>query len=420
MGSATRLKFALALVGAFAAIAVSGASAADFEKDAGSGADCTEPPGGGFVLRCPTSYVGQEYEVEMESEEGSGCTSPGGNPYVWYEVVNSSLPPGLTMSRAGVISGTPTVGGVYRFWVWNHDLTAAEGGPSWCVREDRSEVEFSISVDPGLEIENESLQGPTVGQAYSETLTAKQVTSLNPRTGSDVQASWSVESGALPPGLALSPQGSLTGTPTAEGGWAFVIRAQSGSTLDSKEYSLNVRQPLSVKSPFGPARPPTSEVGIRVGKTFSATGGAGPYKWSLVSGALPAGTTLNGDSGAITGAPQAAGAFAFSVAATDSEGRVTTSAAALTVAPRLTIRTLRLKPAQIATTYQAKLATVGGVQPVKWSVVSGKLPPGLKLSPKTGTISGTPHQAGTFRVMLEARDALGAKVRQRLTLQVAP
>ena len=244
--------------------------------------------------------------------------------------------------------------------------------------------------------------------------------SLNPPTGSEVQASWSVESGALPPGLALSPQGQLTGTPTAEGNWSFVIRAQSGSTLDSKEFALAVRQPLSVKSPFGPARPPTSEVGVRLAKTFTAAGGAGPYKWSLASGVLPAGTTLNGDSGAITGAPQAAGAFAFSVAATDSEGRVTTSAAALTVAPRLTIRTLRLKPAKVATTYQAKVASVGGVQPVKWSVVSGALPPGLKLSPKTGTISGTPHQSGTFRVMLEARDALAAKVRQRLTLQVAP
>ena len=79
-----------------------------------------------------------------------------------------------------------------------------------------------------------------------------------------------------------------------------------------------------------------------------------------------------------------------------------------------------MKPAKVASTYQVKLATVGGVQPVKWSVVSGTLPPGLKLSPKTGTISGTPRQSGSFRVTLEARDVLGAKARQRLTLQVAP
>ena len=199
------------------------------------------------------------------------------------------------MTRAGVISGTPTSAGFYRFWVWNHDLTAAQGGPGWCQHEDRSEVEFSIFVDPGLEIENESLEGATIGQPYSETFTAKQVTSLNPLTGSDVQASWSVESGALPPGLALSPQGQLTGTPTAEGSWGFVIRAQNGSRIDSKDYSLTVRQPLSVKSPFGPARPPSSEVGIRLAKTFTATGGSGTYTWALASGALPAGVVLDAD-----------------------------------------------------------------------------------------------------------------------------
>ena len=193
-------------------------------------------------------------------------------------------------------------------------MTKAQGGPDWCVNEDRSEVEFSIFVDPGLDIEKESLEGATIGQAYSETFTAQQVTNLNPLTGSDVQAQWSVlESGALPPGLALSPQGLLTGTPTAEGSWSFVISAQNGNTIDSKEYSLSVRQPLSVKSPFGPARPPSSEVGIRLAKTFTATGGSGPYTWALASGTLPTGVTLDPAKGTIAGTPQAAGVFAFGV-----------------------------------------------------------------------------------------------------------
>ena len=98
-------------------------------------------------------------------------------------------------------------------------------------------------IDPGLAIVNESVKPASVGQPYAETLTAKQVTSLNPPTGSDVQASWSVESGALPPGLALSPQGLLTGTPTTEGSWGFVIRAQNGSTIDSQDYALPSASP---------------------------------------------------------------------------------------------------------------------------------------------------------------------------------
>jgi hypothetical protein len=162
---ARRFKLALVLVGVFAAIAVTGASAADFETDTGP---CPETPGNGSLLRCPTAIVGEEYEVEIESEEGSGCTSAG-NPYVWYEIVNSTLPPGLSMTRAGVISGVPT-SGVHTLLDLQSRLDRAQGGPDWCQREDVSEKEFSIFVDPGLEIDNESVQGATIGQAYSETL----------------------------------------------------------------------------------------------------------------------------------------------------------------------------------------------------------------------------------------------------------
>ena len=405
-----RFKLALVVVGAFAAIAVTGASAADFDHDEGP---CHETPGEKLLGTCPTGHVGAEYEIEILSEEGSGC-----EPYDYFELVNGSLPAGLSMTSEGVISGVPTSAGYTRFWLWDRDLTFAQGGPSWCDREDKSEREFSIQIDPGLAIVNELVEPASIGQPYSQTLTAKQVTTLNPPTGSDVQASWSVESGALPPGLALSPQGLLTGSPTAEGSWSFVIRAQNGSTIASQDYSLTVRQPLSVKSPFGPARPPSSEVGIRVAKTYTATGGSGPYTWALASGALPTGVTLDTAKGTIAGTPQAAGAFVFGVSATDSEGRVTTSAAALTVAPRLAIKTLRLKSAKVASTYQARVATVGGVQPVKWSVVNGTLPPGLKLSPTTGTISGTPRRSGSFRVTLGARDALGAKSQKALVFLV--
>ena len=65
-----------------------------------------------------------------------------------------------------------------------------------------------------------------------------------------------------------------------------------------------------------------------------------------------------------------------------------------------------------------KLATTGGVQPVAWRMVSGKLPLGISLSHKAGTIAGTPRRAGSFPVTLEARDALGAKSQKTLVLIV--
>ena len=285
-----RLKLALIVVGLVAAIAVTGASAADFNHDDGP---CFETPGEALLGRCPTGYVGVEYEIQIVSEDGSGC-----EPYDYFELHNSALPPGLSMTRKGVISGVPTSAGFTRFWLWDRDQTFAQGGPDWCQREDKSEREFSIQIDPGLAIVNESVKPATVGQPYTETLTAKQVTSLNPPTGTDVQASWSVESGALPPGLALSPQGLLTGTP--DGRRQLGLRHQSAERQHDRlrrSMRSTVRQPLSVKSPFGPARPPSSEVGIRLAKTFTATGGSGPYTWALASGALPPGVTLDAAQG---------------------------------------------------------------------------------------------------------------------------
>ena len=401
-----RFKLAVVVVGAFAAIALTGASAADFETDSGP---CTETPGNGALLRCTTAYIGEEYEVEIESEEGSGCT-----PYVWYEIVNSSLPAGLSMSRGGLISGIPTGAGFTRFWIWNHDLTKAEGGPDFCGFDDRSEHEFSIPVDPGLAIVNQSVKPGSVGEPYSETLTAKRVDTLNPVSGPDVQASWSVQSGSLPPGVTLSTTGVLAGTPTAEGSYQFVVKAQNGSPFDTETYTLAVRQPVSVKPTLASAR---AEVGIRFGATATATGGTGTYTWTLASGSLPVGLALNAASGAVAGTPQSAGNFAFALTATDAEGRVATANGALTVAPRLAIRTVRLKTARVGHVYQARLASAGGVRPVAWNA-SGKLPPGMRFAKALGALTGTPKRPGTFRLTVQAKDALGAKAQAKLVLDV--
>jgi hypothetical protein len=406
---ARRLELALALLGACSAILVTGASAADFDGDNGP---CHETPGEQQLLQCPTAFVGVPYEVKIGVEEGSGC-----EPYYYIVVVNSALPAGLSIVRPGTISGVPTGGpGLARFWLWNHDITEAQGGPSWCQRDDVSQREFSIPVDPGLAINNTTVKPATIGQPYSDTLTAKKVLSVKPVTGSDVQAEWSLLSGVLPPGITLSPTGALSGTPTSEGSYQFTVKALNGSPFDTKTFTLSVRQPVAVTLPFVSASP-SAEVGIRFGKSATASGGSGTYTWALTSGALPAGVTLNSSNGALAGIPRTAGRFALALTATDAEGRATTANGVLAVAPKLAIKTLRLKAATFGTAYRSQLATAGGVRPLKWKL-SGKLPRGLHFAKSLGALVGTPRRTGTFRVSVEARDALGAKAKRTLVLLV--
>jgi hypothetical protein len=408
------MRFALGVALMLAAVAVPAASPGDFEGDNGA---CRETPTNPALLQCPTGYVGMPYEVEIATDEQSGCF-----PYIYIQIVNSSLPPGLTMSPSGVISGTPTETGFTRFWLWNHDLIASMGGPDWCVRDDVSQREFSIPIDPGVAIVNTAAKGGTIGQPYSETLTVRRFLSLNgPTTGPDVSAVWSVQSGVLPPGVVLSAGGVLSGTPTAEGSYHFVVQAdlQNGSPPATHDYTLVVRQPVVVQSPLGSQDRPLGEVGIRFNTTtFTATGGSGTFTWSLSSGALPAGVALDATSGTISGAPLKAGNYEFVLTATDSEGRAASTSSAMRVVARLAIRTPRLAVARVARAYQARLAARGGVQPLKWRVARGKLPPGMALSRILGTLTGAPRGSGSFRVTVEVRDTLGAKSQKTLVVRV--
>jgi hypothetical protein len=160
------------------------------------------------------------------------------------------------------------------------------------------------------------------------------------------------------------------------------------------------------------------EVGVRYAAAIPATGGVRPLAWSIASGALPAGLSLNTATGAITGVPRAAGAFPLSFAVTDAAGQRATVPATVRIAARLAITTLALPAASAGESYLAKLRTRGGLGAKRWSLVGGKLPRGLKLDRVTGTLSGAPRAAGVYRLRIQASDRLGGRSTRVLRLVV--
>jgi sugar lactone lactonase YvrE len=139
----------------------------------------------------------------------------GGPPYQWAQAVGS-LPAGLTLSPAGLISGIPTSAGTFNF---SAQLTDAAGSTA--------SANLTIVISAPLSITTAStLLAGIVGAPYSQ--------AVSPAGGQGPYI-WSVASGSLPYGLALSSAGLITGIPAVAGTSTFMLEvmdaASSSSTL---------------------------------------------------------------------------------------------------------------------------------------------------------------------------------------------
>jgi hypothetical protein len=152
---------------------------------------------------------------------------------------------------------------------------------------------------------------------------------------------------------------------------------------------------------------PGGEVGIIYNQALAAAMGNTPYAWSLASGTLPTGLSLNG-SGVISGTPAATGTYSFTVKVTDVTNDTATKALSIKIVAGPTVTTSSLAGGKVGKSYSETLAVSGGVAPYTWAVSSGSLPNGLTLNAATGVISGTPAKAGTYSFSVRVTDVLGA------------
>jgi Zn finger protein HypA/HybF involved in hydrogenase expression len=253
----------------------------------------------------------------------------------------------------------------------------------------------------------------TVGTPYSVTLNA---------TGGTGSYTYSLVSGSLPAGLSLSSKGVISGTPTSAGTYTFSIKA----TDTSGAYDTATCTIVVVNSPInlncGSCGSGKAYLGAAYTSNFTVSGGTGPYVYSIVSGSLPAGLTLNTTTGAVTGKPTTAGVYTFTAKVVDTKTNYTdTATCSITVAGipvNLECGICGTGNAKVGTSYSSKLAVSGGTGSFTYSIVAGSLPPGLSLNSSTGVISGTPISPGSYTFTSKVLDATGTSDTAMCTIVV--
>lgn len=350
---------------------------------------------------CPASPFasGAPVSIPLLASGGSGTYSWQINP------ANS----GLTLSSASgssvIIQGTPPGAGSYSFSVTLSDPLSRTASVTF---------NCSITVAAPLQIIGACPTGPVVtGNPLSVVLTVSD--------GSGTYT-WTTTSGPLIASGTTGTSITLTGTPTSAGSFDInaTVKDSLGSAAATFTCTVQVIAPVTISGPPCP-------IGFVQGGTFTfpltAAGGTGKYIWSISGPSFAALSQTTGATVSVNATSTDAGSFPFAVTLTDATNSALTAVynCSFQVIPKLTLQAQSLPDGIVGQAYPAtQLIASGGTRPYTFLVTTGSLPPGLQLDGKTGAISGTPTQAGTFPFTVTLSDSGSQSVTATFQIQVAP
>ncbi|MCX6629734.1 MAG: putative Ig domain-containing protein, partial [Candidatus Solibacter sp.] len=324
-----------------------------------------------YTPQYPT--VNQPWSMQL----GACCAAS----YAWT-LLSGTLPHNVTLSSAGLLSGTPDIAGTYTFLV---QATQVGNAANYGTRQ------IVVGVTPLNQTTGYTLPYGNVNAVYGPLALAA--------SGGTGALTWSLFSGQfLPPGLSLDgATGVISGTPSVTGQYPFIVNIS-----DAGGHSMLGYFNLAIY-PVGGAPPLQITTGASLGTLpigeqqyqLNAAGGTGTYTWSLVSGALATGLALRTDvpssfptsaQAGLIGVATAPGNYSFTLSVTS--GSQTISQAFTERITGLASPGVTLPDAFVGTPYTYTLPVVNNAGPVTWSAASG-LPAGLTLS-AAGDVSGTP------------------------------
>ncbi|WP_205746406.1 IPT/TIG domain-containing protein [Dyella amyloliquefaciens] len=165
---------------------------------------------------------------------------------------------------------------------------------------------------------------------------------------------------------------------------------------------------------------PAADVAVAYSLAIGVSGGASPYHFAVVSGALPADIHLSSATGQLTGTSTVSGSYSFTVRVTDAATQTADKTYTLTInRPTIVLTPAGLPNGQVAVAYGQQLTASGSATGgYSYAITGGALPSGLTLSPG-GQLSGTPTAAGNYSITVTATDSLNYTGSQAYTFAIS-
>ncbi|HSU69443.1 MAG TPA: putative Ig domain-containing protein, partial [Tepidisphaeraceae bacterium] len=317
----------------------------------------------------------------------------------------TAMPPGLNLSSAGVISGTPTSTGQTTV---NFSFT---DGIDTTFRSFQINVFTVRYTTPGV------LPNATQNVPYNTSIVAAG------GTGSFTYTT----PGGLPGGLSLSSSGVISGTTTTgPGRYGFSVTAtDTGSASYTRTFSIDViGVPATLATVnLGNVVYKSATIGFGYSRLVNAiNGGVAPFTWTATG--LPPGLSIRGydlsarsdmtpDDAEVWGTPTQTGAFNVVISATDANGAVANAALLFNISTLGVDGIDTLPGGAVGTPYSKKLRVIGGTGPYTVSPLNAlnqPLPAGLSLNSGAFLVSGTPLEGGNFTPNFRFQDAAGSTV----------
>ncbi len=340
----------------------------------------------------PAWTVNRPYSQNIAATGGTGTLTIADN--------GATLPNWLTVSAAGLLSGTPPIAGPVNFTLKVTDSVGASTSKA-----------FALTINPQPSVTTTTLPQTTSLLVYNQTLT---------ETGGTSPFTW--QGSGLPAWLGLSNLGVLSGTAPVVAAsttynFSVTVTDNAGAVSASQNLSVTVNPAIQITS-TSPLPPTTS--GLSYGAQFAASGGTGIV--TFTSPNLPGWLTLTPAGGLSGTAPAVASAtaFTFDVTARDAVNAFNTKTFSVTVNPVPAITTASPLPAwTVNRPYAQNIAAIGGTGTLTIADNGATLPNWLTVS-AAGLLSGTPPAAGPVNFTLKVTDTLGAGTTKSFALTINP